>query len=218
MTTTPRIISFGIVDGDPIFMDLRSDSYFALDPSLAPGFTERLASGGAELCDLRQAFGLDGEEAEIARADAPQASASLLDTKRRRARLSDVARLFYCLLRAKLSLRFTSIETALSTACNGELPRKSRGADDAELVIATERFLAARPLVPIKANCLSDSLALLLWLDRRCADVDLVFGAKLHPFAAHCWLQVDALILNDRIETVSAFTPVRVERCSSVTR
>ena len=31
--------------------------------------------------------------------------------------------------------------------------------------------------------------------------VALLFGAKLDPFAAHCWVQSSDLVLNDRIET-----------------
>jgi hypothetical protein len=35
-----------------------------------------------------------------------------------------------------------------------------------------------------------------------------VIGVKLNPFAAHCWLQVGDVVLNDLPERVAAFTPI----------
>ena len=74
------------------------------------------------------------------------------------------------------------------------------------------RFRAARSLVPIPPICLQDSIALAFWLARRSACPALVFGAKLDPFSAHCWVQTDALVLNDAPDTVSQFAPVLVIR------
>ncbi len=77
---------------------------------------------------------------------------------------------------------------------------------DRQLIDLASRFLAARKLVPIKRNCLLDSLSLVRWL----GGGRILFGVKLHPFAAHCWVQSGALILNDLTENVAAFTVVRV--------
>ena len=73
-----------------------------------------------------------------------------------------------------------------------------------------KRFLAVRRLVPVRPNCLLDSLALVRFLRARSASADLVFGVKLEPFGAHCWVQSDDTILNDSIDTASDFTPVLV--------
>jgi hypothetical protein len=73
-------------------------------------------------------------------------------------------------------------------------------------------------MVPAGTNCLLDSLALLRWLGPARDGACLVFGVKLDPFAAHCWLQTDAMLLNDRTEHVRRFEPVRVIRCSAPTR
>jgi hypothetical protein len=47
--------------------------------------------------------------------------------------------------------------------------------------------------------------------------MELVFGAKLNPFAAHCWVQLEDVVLNDRTDNVAVFTPVGVIRCSADT-
>jgi hypothetical protein len=44
------------------------------------------------------------------------------------------------------------------------------------------------------------------------AGADLVFAAKLDPFAAHCWLQSGEVLLNDRLDRIESFTPVCVVR------
>ena len=63
---------------------------------------------------------------------------------------------------------------------------------------------------PIAPNCLYDSLALRRFLLRRGVGVDLVIGAKLHPFAAHCWLQDGTTVLNDCLGSARDFVPVLV--------
>lgn len=71
-------------------------------------------------------------------------------------------------------------------------------------------FRAARRLVPSTPNCLIDSLALSAFLSRRNIGSALVFGVKLDPFAAHCWLQNGDAILNDAPDSVAPFTPIMV--------
>ena len=71
-------------------------------------------------------------------------------------------------------------------------------------------FLDARRLIPIAPNCLRDSLALRRFLDRRSIRADLVIGARLDPFGAHCWLQDGGLILNDSLASARGFTPILV--------
>lgn len=43
----------------------------------------------------------------------------------------------------------------------------------------------------------------------------LVFGVKLDPFSAHCWVQIGDLLLNDRADQVARFRCVRVLTCSA---
>ena len=56
--------------------------------------------------------------------------------------------------------------------------------------------------------CLFDSLALIHFLARFHVYPDWVFGVNADPFEAHCWVQTGGLVLNDRVERVSGFTPI----------
>ena len=220
--TATRVIGFGLVDGEPIFMDARTDTYFALEPDQNSDLLALLDSGGQIGCYpcLAEAMGVGGEPAEIVRAECPPAARSLVDEKAPAhwpgpADLISTARL---VIGTKYRLRRSPIETILE-----DLPTAAAGVTEslacgAQLSACTRRFLSARRLVPVKGNCLLDSLALLRLLGPARHGAMLVFGVKLHPFAAHCWVQSEDLVLNDRLENVASFSPVRVIRCSDVTQ
>jgi hypothetical protein len=114
--------------------------------------------------------------------------------------LDDVVSVALLLFRMRRLLRSRPIHSLLAEGFAHE-PIKGR-----PLIDLASRFLAARRLVPIRRNCLLDSLSLVRWL----GGGRILFGVKLNPFAAHCWVQSEALILNDLIENVAAFTVVRV--------
>lgn len=63
-----------------------------------------------------------------------------------------------------------------------------------------------------KDRCLLRSIGLQRLLARNGFESTLVFGVRLHPFEAHCWLQDDDLVLNDTIELVGPFKPIRAVR------
>jgi Transglutaminase-like superfamily len=89
--------------------------------------------------------------------------------------------------------------------------RKARNAAPFDLERA--RLLAAifdrlRPFYPQNYDCLPDSLRLIHFLARFGLFPDWVFGVIADPFEAHCWVQAGSLVLNDRLERVSAFTPI----------
>lgn len=63
-----------------------------------------------------------------------------------------------------------------------------------------------------KDRCLLRSIGLQHLLARNGYESTLVFGVRLHPFEAHCWLQDDDLILNDTVELVGPFKPIRAVR------
>ncbi len=61
-----------------------------------------------------------------------------------------------------------------------------------------------------KNECLFDSLSLLGFLARYGIYADWVFAVQARPFAAHCWVQHEDVVLNDTIEHVGGFTPIMV--------
>ena len=35
-----------------------------------------------------------------------------------------------------------------------------------------------------------------------------VFGVRLHPFEAHCWVEDESLLYNDQFSRTDGFTPI----------
>jgi hypothetical protein len=83
--------------------------------------------------------------------------------------------------------------------------------DDAEAAIeAGRRFWALMPYLPIEGECLVRSAMLIRFLRRHGLRADWVFGVRLCPFTAHCWVQVEDVCLNDDVERLVAYTPIMV--------
>lgn len=57
-------------------------------------------------------------------------------------------------------------------------------------------------------QCLFDSLALKLFLAKYGLFPQWIFGVRLNPFAAHCWLQHGETLVNDSLDFVGRFTPI----------
>ncbi len=70
-------------------------------------------------------------------------------------------------------------------------------------------FLWLRPLFySSREACLLDSLVLLELLAHHNLFPTWVFGVKLAPFSAHCWIQEDGIVLNDTPEHAASYTPI----------
>jgi hypothetical protein len=110
------------------------------------------------------------------------------------------------------SLRFRSLAATVATASRRQrAAAKSRGAPvDIEFVYAL--VLAFRRLRPLfykaRQSCLLDSLVLASFLAKYHVCPRVVIGVMLGPFGGHCWVQHEALVLNDRFERVAKFTPI----------
>jgi len=73
---------------------------------------------------------------------------------------------------------------------------------------AARVFWRLSPWLPIEGECLVRSALLMRFLRRRGLRADWVFGVRLFPFMAHCWVQVDDLCLNDDVERLTAYSPI----------
>ncbi len=69
-------------------------------------------------------------------------------------------------------------------------------------------FRSVRPFIPVRRICLHDCLALVDWLGPARAGAQLVFGVSAYPFAAHCWVQANGVVLDDHPESPSRFQPI----------
>ena len=201
------------IDRRTVMLDLRRDRYFQLDSRTASAFRScREAPDGSaagdsavpELVKRRWLVPLDGAPAPV----------RTIPDVRRRSLIGELPHvpptfaIFRGVVSALWSCRRALKRRGLENAAEEARRRKPSAEDGSDLHLHLAAFRAARRLVPMAPNCLTDSLALSAFLAARGFRSDLVFGVKLDPFAAHCWLQNEEAILNDAADSVSDFTPI----------
>jgi Transglutaminase-like superfamily len=208
-------LSFGIVGTRPVFMDERDDSYFVLSASHEAEFLDWLQrkSPVAVSSSLEAALGLAADKRMPERASCPGASHSLLDELpvHTGPAAIDLVRAAVAIRSVRRMLRRHAIQAVLRSVF--QAPFDARPTSP-QIAAGAARFAAARRYIPSRPSCLVDSLALVRFLGPLAAGTSLVFGVKLEPFAAHCWVQVGSLLLNDRADEVERFEPVRTVTCS----
>lgn len=212
----PSHVSFGLVAEQAVFLDLKLDRYCALPPPVEQAFRdlraldEPVLPEGLER-DLLLGTGLFREgslRGRLAPAAVPALSESLLDEiASRRAGLRAWVRARSTVSRASKRLADRSLFEIVDAIRESRFGASSPG-DTATAEAAAREFLAARAMVPTERRCLLDCLALLDWLGDEARHATLVFGVRLDPFAAHCWLQTDRLLLTDAADTTGMFVPV----------
>lgn len=77
-----------------------------------------------------------------------------------------------------------------------------------ELAARVADFRALLPLAPFPGLCLFRSFFLLAFLRRFGLEATWMFGVKTWSFEAHCWLQVGDVVLDDRAERLTLYTPI----------
>ncbi len=194
-------LSFGLVDGRPVFVDIADDTYFALEPEEELTFLQKMGESGPPepvVCQLPTRSALSGLRAFA------------------RPSLAEIFAVGKLVLQSRNAIRRQPIAEILAETLSIR-PRDGSSAAAADTAATAIRFAMARRFVPIGGNCLSDSLALVRWLASRGESAALVFGVKLDPFAAHCWVQSGGILLNDHLGRIERFTPVRIVQCTPAT-
>jgi hypothetical protein len=114
---------------------------------------------------------------------------------------------------ATLLLRFRPLEYVVERAklrSQGR-HRQQHSLDIARLHQVVAAFATLRPFFfTAKDACLFDAVALSEFLAGYGVFPQWVFGVQARPFAAHCWLQNDGVVLNDTAEHVRRYTPIMV--------
>ncbi len=116
-------------------------------------------------------------------------------------------------LLAAIQFRFRPLEHVVQRVRrrNEATRRKQAPVDLSRVESLIAAFARLRPFLFTSKNaCLFESFALLEFLSRYGIYPSWVFGVQTRPFAAHCWLQLDGVVLNDTIEHVSGYTPIMV--------
>lgn len=217
LATKPGV-SFGLIEGRAVFLDAGRDRYAALPADLERGFAEIVALGGQVELEapttrrlLETGLFQLGERDQTLRPLDRALPSQGLENARRRFSAIDVAQVWRLVAGARRMVRSKSFASALDDPAIDRHHRIVARPSSAPRELA-RRFNQARALVPIAPNCLTDSLALRRWLARRGHRCDLVVAARLEPFAAHCWIEAQGIVLNDAPERIATFVPIAVSQ------
>jgi hypothetical protein len=116
-------------------------------------------------------------------------------------------------IRAALILRYRSFDSAVA-----RVKARIDAAHGGERAVEIERlhylvgvFSMLRPFFfTSKDACLFDALALSEFLAGYEIYPRWIFAVQARPFAAHCWLQLGDVVLNDTVDHVRRYTPIMV--------
>lgn len=195
------------VDEDIVVLDLAGDSYEGL---LDIGHSVELGPTGAIFAstDALEAALLETGLAVTHDQGRPRAALTPARRElalRQPASRGDVVRA--ALVSTSATLRFRGKSLADLVAAKPPV-REGAPVDMRRLSELVGAARKARPWVPWEGECLQRSFSLRAWLATQGVATDWVFGVRTWPFAAHCWLQIDDLVVGDRLHRVSRYVPI----------
>jgi hypothetical protein len=198
-----------IVCGRLVFLDLLGDRYFALEPV-------QDASARALLHDstVPREAGLEPNAIPVLTSQIflPVAIAAVTSS----AITAPLPRPFASLVAAALLRNLHALIEVQILPLNRIVTRvrRSRRAQPQAACSSFNAILAAHlashRLLSARDRCLPYSIALARHLRQHQIAVDLVFGVRVDPFAAHAWVQRDGMVLNDTLEHARSFQPILV--------
>ena len=225
MQKTPFYLSnhtfFCLADNHYVFLDLRNDEYMCLGRAQTEEFREML-DGSRPLDDdsvivktlldkhLFVEDEADGKQPIPETVESPSASliTGAADRPRPAIRPLHVLRFFAASGAASWNLRFQSIEDTVRKVERRKLANRDVPADRSRVIELFTIFQALRPYYPRPYLCLFDSLALVHFMARFGVFPEWVYGVKLEPWGAHCWVQSHDLVVNDIVDNVNGYTPI----------
>lgn len=205
----PPWISYCEVEDRAIILDVRGNRYF-----MASGKAMRALATAAPLAAPSSLRGVFQEACNelpsfsTACDPIPAALEHSAETGRTRVVMSLMLSAAATIISMRLKLGASNLDRLLwnaqqmNRACLDRRPGRNLG----DLIAA---FECAERLIVERDKCLLRSLALQDFLARHGHVSALVFGVRLHPFRAHCWLQHGSTVLNDTIEVIGSFRPLR---------
>jgi len=111
-------------------------------------------------------------------------------------------------IRAQLRLRSLSSIFARLRRSKSAVRNWRHAPDEALAIIAA--FVASARVLRSHDQCLPRSLALAHAFIRTGLRADLFLAVRLRPFAAHCWVEHDGVIANDRAAHVDSYQPILI--------
>lgn len=207
-------ISWCLCASQAVFLDLEGDRYFCL-PAPLDAIFQRWAAGEAIDRDAHAALvaaGVTGAD-PTPRPQAvsfPVATRDLAHAGPGRATWIS-AQAIAGQLRAKRWIRRRPLANILRGIPSPTMPA-ARQLDEAALQAIAGAFVTSAMFLRAADQCLPRAIAAARLCRRRGLDVAMILGVRLHPFAAHSWVQSgDAVVVGD-LEQVRLYTPILVLR------
>lgn len=213
----PTWVSSCEIDGQVIFLDVLADRYSRLDLATATLITSgRIQELRPEVRQHLDRLGWLNRKPVTGRSscvDLVRASREhSAEFEPGAPSVQQILSAFLSLLSARVAIARTNLDTLLRSVERKNLmageTRQAAGARS-DLISSFEYVERAATR---KDRCLLRAIGLQHFLAKQGYESTLVFGVRLNPFEAHCWLQDGDLILNDTIEMVGRFTPIRAIR------
>lgn len=213
----PSHVSFGLVHGRAVVLDLKLDRYLLLgsaetDALRALGSTDDPLPLTATRNLLVRGLICEGSGEAIAPVEQEPPLASALETGEPGSGISAWEAMRHCignLMVLRVGGLSRLLERARTARARGARRAGGRLADDRGRAAGLARgFSEARIAVPMPRLCIPDSLALAQCLWRRGISADLLFGVQLDPLLAHAWVQSGPLVLSDPLNIVADYSPV----------
>jgi hypothetical protein len=204
-----------------VFLDVGADRYFRLDdalerefiaiaehPEASPRPSGRLMQSGVVVdCDATSAtFHPLVPAPKCSALEEYSASTGFIGWY--------VVRAYADLLRTRHWLRTHGLKSSLarlSRLRNARIRGRAThsGIDaDSRVTRAIAAFLHARCYVPSDNSCLTDSMALVIFLASLGLASTLVIGVTLEPFSAHSWAQAGDMVLNETVTVATTYAPI----------
>ena len=121
-----------------------------------------------------------------------------------------VGTFFWACCRAFFKVKFFTTERIARSVRNRKR-QNSISTDTDKIRDLVEIFKILRPVFfTAQGHCLFDSLALIEFMALYDIYPDWVFGVKMGPFQAHCWVQDINFIYNEDIDKAHFFTPIMI--------
>ena len=207
-------VHHAIADGRNVFLDIERDRYFCLPPSLDHAFRAFLHT------DCRDPHGLAKLiELGVLVADPDRHDPSVtLRPPLRSLPETDAAPAVPYIAIAVAAIRIKaakwrqhrhSLRARLDELLNIAVADTDK-ASVGKLSRYVHTFQRAGLLTSTRDFCLPYSIMLTKFLRRRGFAAQLVIGVSGRPFAAHSWVQIDDMVINDTIDNISRFTPIVV--------
>lgn len=210
-------VAFCRFDNGAIVLDVAADRYWQTSSRLAAtlGWLTGTVAMAAAPADLERLAALGLVTAGDDRSGTPRPATVLPAVRASLAEaVSEVrgmprfgVQLAYYALAAHLAVRYRRLGALIA---NVESRRHRRRTSAIDITTVAAAYRHYRRLLPLEAKCLPDSLAFLALVARYGHYPRLVFGVTTGPFAAHCWVQNDDVVLNDAIDHVTLFRPILV--------